>query len=157
MKVFYVLSIILIVFAGCDSEPGIVIMESGVQFFDDTLGSGNEAEEDDLISIHFISWIIQDSSSLFQDWSKDSTKRFQIFGDSRKHKPLKFILREGNFIRGCETAIVGMKPGGTRSIIIPYSRAYGEEGYGPIPPNTNLKVVVKLLNAKKAVEANNKY
>jgi FKBP-type peptidyl-prolyl cis-trans isomerase FkpA len=152
VKIFYALSILLIFFAGCEKEPGIVTMESGIQFFDDTLGTGNEAGEGALISIHFVSWIIQDTSGLFKDWSKDSTKRFQIFGDSRKHKPLKFILREGNFIKGSEGAIVGMKAGGTRTIIIPSSQAYGEEGYGPIPPNTSLKVVVKLLSAKKALE-----
>jgi peptidylprolyl isomerase len=152
MKIFCALSIILILFAGCENEPEIVRMESGVQFLDDTLGTGNEAKEGDLISIHFISWIIQDSTKIFEDWSKDSTKLLQTFGDSRKFKPVKFVLGEESFIKGCERAIVGMKAGGSRTIIIPSHQAYGERGYGPIPPNANLKVVVKLLYAKKVVE-----
>jgi FKBP-type peptidyl-prolyl cis-trans isomerase FkpA len=140
------------VFVGCDNEPDIVMMESGVQFFDDTLGTGNEAELGNFISIHFIGWIIQDSSNLFQDWSKDSTKLVQTFGNSRRDNPLKFFLGKGYFIKGCEQAIVGMKKGGTRTIIIPANQAYGDEGYGPIPPKAMLKVVVKLLSIEKASE-----
>jgi peptidylprolyl isomerase len=152
MKTFCALSVILIFFAGCENEPDIIRMESGIQFLDDTLGTGNEAKEGDLVSIHFISWAIRDSTKLFEDWSKDSTKNFQAIGDSRRFKPVKFILGEENFIKGSEPAIAGMKVGGTRTIIIPSHQAYGERGYGPIPPNADLKVVVKLLNSKKAVE-----
>ena len=46
-----------------------------------------------------------------------------------------------------------MKIGGIRTIIIPSDLAYGEEGIGPIPPNSDLKLVVELLDVKERIVA----
>jgi len=50
-----------------------------------------------------------------------------------------------------DEGIVGMKIGGTRTIIIPSNLAYGEDGIGPIPPNSDLKLVVELLDVKERI------
>jgi peptidylprolyl isomerase len=49
--------------------------------------------------------------------------------------------------------MVGMKVGGIRTIVIPAHKAYGEMGYGPVPPNSSLKVVINLIDAKEIVAA----
>ena len=52
-----------------------------------------------------------------------------------------------------DEAIVGMKIGGTRTIVVPSNSAYGEMGFGPVPPNSSLKVVINLLDAKDPIVA----
>ena len=77
-----------------------------------------------------------------------------IGSTQRSKKPYKFILNEGSFIKGSTEGIAGMKVGGTRTIIIPSEIAYGKKGVGPIPPNTKIKAVITLVDAKKPIVAN---
>ena len=69
------------------------------------------------------------------------------------NQPMKFVLGSESFIKGSEEGIVGMKTGGQRTIVIPSYCAYGPEGMGPIPPNTNIRVMVELVSTKAAVAA----
>ncbi len=148
-----VLVLLLITFIGCKNEGDVVKMESGLQYMDDTVGTGNTAKAGDLVSVHFSGWIIKDSTNLFKDWTKDSTRVKSTIGSSQGRPPLKFILGENNFIKGTEEAIIGMKKGGTRTLIIPSRLAYGPQGIGPIPPNSNLKIVITLVDAKTVTKA----
>ncbi len=94
--------------------------------------------------------LIKDSSNLFTDWAVDSTKKTDLIADSyAMNQPIKIILGSESFIKGSEEGMVGMKAGGQRTIIIPSSLAYGPQGMGPIPPNTNIKVVIELVNSKE--------
>ena len=75
-------------------------------------------------------------------------------GDSKsRNQPIKFVLNSGSFIKGSDEGIVGMKTGGVRTIIIPSKLGYGEAGIGFIPPSTDLKVVIELLEVKDKVVA----
>ena len=56
------------------------------------------------------------------------------------------MLGEDSFIEGSDEGIVGMKVGGARTIIIPSKLAYGEQGRRPIPPNTDIKVGVEVMD-----------
>ncbi len=139
---------------GCGKKADVVQLDSGVQYANDSLGTGREAKFGDLISIHFKAWIIRDSSKIFEDWSKDSTRLIASIGNSFDFgQPIKIKLGDSAFIKGVDEAIVGMKKGGLRTIIIPAKKAYGDMGYGPIPPNSSLKVVINLLDVKDAVVA----
>ena len=107
-----------------------------------------------MVEIHFRGWIIKDSSNLYSDWSKDSTKQKDLIADSyQMPQPVKFILGNENFVKGSDEGIAGMKSGGQRTIIIPSNLAYGKQGMGPIPPNSNLKLSIELVNAKQPVTA----
>lgn len=154
MKILIAASIFLFLIAGCSKEQKIVTMDSGLKYMDDTLGTGREAKLGDLVTIHFKGWIVKDSTNLFSDWSKDTTKLAESIGDSKlSGKPYKYVLDGENFIKGSNEGIVGMKVGGTRTLLIPSKLAYGEKGLGPIPPNSELKVVVELLDVKDAITA----
>lgn len=50
------------------------------------------------------------------------------------------------FIRGWQIAIPYMTLGETAEFVIPYDLAYGEQGMGPIPPYSNLRLRVKLIS-----------
>jgi len=151
---YLVFVLLLLGFIGCSKEGKVEKLTSGVSYLDDSLGTGREAKPGDLVSVHFRAWIIKDSTNIYKDWSKDSTRHASTIGSSIDFgQPIKYKLGDSAFIRGVDEAIVGMKSGGTRTIIIPSNRAYGELGFGPVPPNSSLKVVINLLDAKEAIVA----
>jgi peptidylprolyl isomerase len=144
----YTMPLFLLLIFGCGSD--IVTTESGLRYSDNKTGEGRSAELGDLVTLHLNIWTVQDSSDLFEDWTEDTTKVKSLIGSSRQHnQPAKFVLGSGEFIRGSDEGIAGMKPGGIRTIIIPSSLAYGEEGAGPVPPNTDIKLQIELIEAKE--------
>jgi peptidylprolyl isomerase len=156
MKLLSALGILLFLFIGCSNENEVIETDSGLQFMNDTVGTGPEAKVGDLVAIHFQGWIVSADSNgtgLFEDWSNDTTKMMHSLGQSRPNTPIKFKLGDGVFIKGSDEGIVGMKAGGTRTIIIPSNLAYGEQGMGPVPPNSDLKIVIELVEVKEGVEA----
>lgn len=154
MKSILIALFSVILIFGCSKSPDVVTLKSGVKYNEVKVGTGTEAKNGDLVEIHFKGWIIKDSSDLFSDWAADSTKKIGLIADSyTMNKPMKFVLGTEAFIKGSEEGIVGMKPGGKRTIIIPSNCAYGPEGMGPVPPNTSIKVVVELVSSKEAIVA----
>jgi FKBP-type peptidyl-prolyl cis-trans isomerase len=145
-------SILIVLFSvlfiyGCSNE---VTLKSGVKYKEVKVGNGTEAKNGDLVEIHYKGWVCKDSSNLFTDWSKDSLKQKDMIADSyQMNQPMKFVLGSESFIKGSEEGILGMKPGGQRIIVIPSKRAYGTNGMGPIPPNTDIKVYVELISTKE--------
>ncbi len=151
----YIVFVLLVLgFIGCNKNGDVTELSSGVNFQNDSLGAGREAKLGDLVSVHFRAWVIKDSTKLFEDWSKDSTRLASTIGSSIDFgQPIKFKLGDSTFIKGVDEAIVGMKIGGMRTIIIPSNSAYGELGFGPVPPNSSLKVVINLIDAKDPIIA----
>ena len=148
---FGLVAVLTVALIGCNKGPEIKTLESGLQYLDDSLGTGREAKAGDLVSIHFKGWMVPKDSAgeLFSDWSIDESKKMLSLGDSKmRNQPIKFVLNTGSFIKGTDEGIVGMKAGGVRTMIIPSKLAYGEAGVGFVPPNTDLKVVVELLEVK---------
>ncbi|MBK9099144.1 MAG: FKBP-type peptidyl-prolyl cis-trans isomerase [bacterium] len=148
---FVLVAVLTVALIGCNKGPEIKTLESGLQYLDDSLGTGREAKAGDLVSIHFKGWMVPKDTAgeLFSDWSVDESKKMLSLGDSKmRNQPIKFVLNTGSFIKGTDEGIVGMKAGGVRTMIIPSKLAYGEAGVGFVPPNTDLKVVVELLEVK---------
>ncbi len=150
MKKLFVFVFLMFAVFGCSKKNDVVKMNSGLMYKDDSTGTGKVAKMGDLVSLEFSGWLVQDSSDLFSDWSKDKKYASASIGSSHMYnRPVKYVLGNGNFIKGLDEGIEGMKEGGTRTIIIPPNLAYGKRGYGPIPPNTSIKLVISLLNIKK--------
>jgi len=151
----YIVFVLLVLsFIGCSKDGDVVELASGVNYANDSLGTGREAKLGDLVSVHFRAWVIKDSTNIFTDWYKDSTRQASTIGSSIEFgQPIKFKLGDSAFIKGVDEGIVGMKMGGTRTIIIPSNKAYGEMGFGPVPPNSSLKVVINLVDVKDPIVA----
>lgn len=154
-KLFYSITAVLtVLIISCGDNQEIVTLGSGLQYQEDTLGTGREAKADDLITIHFAGWSINDTTDLFGDWLSNPRKSAFLIGNSKmRNQPVKFILGTDSFIKGSDEGIIGMKVGGRRTIIIPSRLAYGEKGIGPVPPNTDIKLIVELLDVKDKVVA----
>ena len=103
--------------------------DSGLQIWDVTEGKGEAVKPGATVTIHYTGWLT------------DGT----VFDSSKKRgEPATFPL--GNLIKGWQEGIPGMKPGGTRRLMIPYEMAYGEQGRPPvIPPKATLVFEIELL------------
>ena len=63
--------------------------------------------------------------------------------------PLQFKVDAGQVIKGMDQAVMDMRAGGKRTIIIPPELGYGSRGAGGvIPPNSHLVFEIELLEAK---------
>ncbi|MBZ0199614.1 MAG: FKBP-type peptidyl-prolyl cis-trans isomerase [Ignavibacteriaceae bacterium] len=151
MKKLFVLFLLLLIAAGCN-ENKVVKLDNGITYMEDTLGTGAMADSGSFVSIHFDGWVVKDSTNLFDDWSKDSTRIGSSIGSSKTHgQPVKYKLGSGTFIKGIDAGIVGMKVGGTRTIVVPSELGYGQQGMGPVPPNTDMKIIIELIEVKAPV------
>lgn len=98
------------------------------------LGGGVEARTGDTVSVHYIGTL----------------PNGQEFDNSNKRgEPFEFTLGEGRVIKGWEDGVVGMKVGGKRILVIPSDLAYGDAGYGPIPPKATLVFSIELLGVNE--------
>ncbi len=70
-----------------------------------------------------------------------------IFDTSASHGgPQTFSLSQ--VIPGWQLGIPGMKVGGERELLIPAAMAYGSQGQGSIPPNSDLVFLVSVVAIK---------
>ncbi len=102
---------------------------------DQTVGQGVAAQSGDTIVVNYTGKLA------------DGT----VFDTTVGRGPLQpFVLGAGQVIPGWDQGLVGMKVGGTRTLIIPPQLAYGSQGVGPIPPNATLTFEVQLVSVTPA-------
>ena len=112
--------------------PNIKKTDSGLMYEVVTAGSGNEKPNPgDTVSAHY--------SGMFLDGSKFDSSVDR--GD-----PIRFPVGTGRVIKGWDEALLDMKKGEKRILVIPPDLAYGPSGRGPIPPNSTLVFEVELLD-----------
>jgi len=105
--------------------------ESGLQYWDIKVGTGEIAKDGDHVRVHYTGWFA-------------TGKKFDSSVDA--HQPYDFTLGKGEVIKGWDEGVTGMKVGGKRQLRVPPELAYGEAGYKTIiPPNATLIFDVQLL------------
>lgn len=105
--------------------------ESGLQYWDIKVGTGEAARDGNHVKVHYTGWL-------------SNGKKFDSSVDV--HQPYDFTLGKGEVIKGWDEGVAGMKVGGKRQLRIPPELAYGEKGYSSvIPPNSTLIFDVQLL------------
>ena len=76
-------SLLLIVLISCSQKNEVVTLDSGLKYFDDSLGTGREVMTDELVTVHFSGWIIKDTSNLFSDWTNEELRKAAMIGNSK--------------------------------------------------------------------------
>ncbi len=110
---------------------------SGLQYHDSVPGQGATAQSGNWVQVHYTGWLYEQGQA---------GRRFDSSKD--RGQPFEFALGAGQVIAGWDEGVAGMRVGGTRSLIIPASLAYGAQGAGGvIPPHATLLFEVELLAA----------
>jgi FKBP-type peptidyl-prolyl cis-trans isomerase FkpA len=110
--------------------------DSGLQYWDIKVGTGDEAKDGDHVKVHYTGWFT-------------SGKKFDSSVDA--HQPYEFTIGKGEVIKGWDEGVTGMKVGGKRQLRIPPELAYGADGHPPqIPENATLIFDVQLLGVGPA-------
>lgn len=96
-------------------------------------------EKDNAVQVHYTGWLY--------DPAKPDGKgeKFDASRDQRMPIPIGFFLNAGRVIKGWDLGLVGMKPNGKRTLIIPPSLAYGDKVRPKIPANSTLIFDVELI------------
>ncbi len=112
--------------------PNIQKTASGLMYQVEKEGSGDaKPARGDTVSAHYTGMFL--SGSKF-DSSVD------------RGEPIRFPVGTNRVIKGWDEALLDMKKGEKRILVIPPNLAYGERGRGPIPPNSILVFEVELLD-----------
>lgn len=104
----------------------------GIYFTENSVGTGATPVDGETVVVEYV--------GKFMDG--------KIF-DQSNGQPFEVPLGQSKVIPGWEIAIKTMKKGGKSTFIIPSTLAYGEQGGGPIPPNTPLVFDITLMDIKK--------
>lgn len=102
---------------------------------DTVVGAGAEAKSGDTVTVHYVGTLTNGTKF---DSSLD------------RGEPFTFTLGGGQVIPGWDQGLIGMKEGGSRTLLIAPELAYGAQTVGPIPANSALMFQVQLLTVGNA-------
>jgi len=101
------------------------------------LGQGETVEAGDVTVVNYVAYHY-------------ATKKRYDSSYTLKTTPYRVVPGQGDFIRGFENGIVGMRVGGRRQVTIPPRLAYGDEGYNEqVEPGETLVFVIDLEALEK--------
>jgi len=110
---------------------------TALQVNDNVVGAGTVAALGNTVTVNYTGWLYDASAVNLHGTQFDS---------SIGKAPFSFKLGVGQVIQGWDQGVAGMRVGGSRTLVIPSSLAYGTTGAsGVIPPNATLVFNVDLL------------
>jgi len=104
---------------------------SGLQYVEVAVGEGKSPQVGDMVSMHYVASL------------PDGT---QIADSYSMGQPAVAILGREQLLPGWEEGVLLMKTGGIMQLLMPPELAFGEEGYGMIPANSQVVLEVELLS-----------
>lgn len=112
--------------------PGYVLTDSGLQYNDLREGDGKAAVKGSNVVVDWTGYTIGYYGRPFEATNK--TKGSAFTGENKEY--LRFQLGTDQVIAGWEEAIIGIKEGGIRRIVVPEELSYPKDGWdaqGPRP------------------------
>jgi peptidylprolyl isomerase len=113
---------------------GAETTDSGLQYLELVEGEGRSPEKGDLITMSF-------SGSL-----PDGT---EFANTSTQGEPVTAVYGREQLLPGWEEGLALMKAGGKARMVLPPDLAFGAQGYGIIPPNSQIILEVELLTVEE--------
>ena len=114
---------------------------SGLGIIDIEKGTGLQPQVGQTVAVHYTGWLDGFGESRLGEG--ESEKLFDSSYDRRT--PLTFAIGTGTVIKGWDEAVLSMKVGGKRRIIVPPELGYGDKPKGPIPGGSTLYFDVELM------------
>ncbi len=105
-----------------------ITTDSGLKYIDIVVGEGLQPTTEASVKVHYSGWL--EDGTLFDTSQKDGEPR--VFGVSQ-------------VIKGWTEALLSMKVGGKRKLIVPPELAYGERKRRNIPSNSTLTFELELV------------
>lgn len=113
--------------------PNVRHTHTGMYFVVTEEGAGETPAPGTTISVHYTGRLLENNQKFDSSYDRG--------------EPIKFEVGTGKVIKGWDEALVRMKRGEKRTLIIPPDLAYGERGAGGvIPPNAWLVFDVELVD-----------
>ncbi len=114
-----------------DQWPDAITTDSGLKYVVIAEGSGDTPKPGAMVKVHYTGKLL------------DGTK-FDSSVD--RGAPIDFPVGQGQVIKGWDEALLTMKKGEKRVLIIPSDLGYGPAGRGPIPANATMVFDVELID-----------
>lgn len=128
---------------GVQKAPPVVTtpVPTTLGIYDRVVGSGTAVVAGNKLVVHYTGWLF--------DGTKSDLKGSQFDNDLLDVPAgtgFAFTVGTGAVIAGWDQGLIGMLPGGKRTLVIPASLAYGATGNATIPPNTALVFDIQLVS-----------
>lgn len=123
--------------SACGSSSPVAPDQSSIAYSqtDLTVGSGTEATAGRSATVQYVGWLYSETAADHKGAQFDAGQ-------------FAYAVGSNSVIKGFDTAVTGMKVGGSRRAIIPPALGYGVTGNGPIPPNAALVFEIALMNVQ---------
>ncbi len=106
------------------------VTESGLQYLEVSAGEGATPQEDDIMLMHVVVSL------------PDGT---EILNSYQQEEPIMAIFGREQLLPGWEEGLSMMNVGGEAKLVLPPELAFGQQGYGAVPPNSQLIMEVELV------------
>lgn len=125
---------------GKDHTMEFLKSESGLQYrvLNEAPATATKPEKGQRVTVHYTGWLVDENGN--------KTSKFDSSVD--RGQKFTFTVGIGQVIKGWDEALLDMKIGERREIVLPPHLAYGKHGAGgAIPGNATLLFEVELFNA----------
>ncbi len=112
-----------------------ITTDSGLQFLEEVAGEGPLPTEGDIVNMNFIA-TLGDGTEIGNSYSQGG--------------PVQAVMGRDQLLPGWEEGVMMMNAGSKARMVLPPALAFGEEGYGMIPPNAEVMLVVEIISIEAA-------
>jgi FKBP-type peptidyl-prolyl cis-trans isomerase len=114
----------------------------GLQYRDLQTGSGPAAALGDVAEIHFAGWL-----------DENGARGRQIYSSREQGRPVSFVVGTERVMEGWNQAVIGMRVGGRRLVMVPPELAFGDRAVDDvIPARAYLVMIIELIGLEKSAE-----
>jgi len=125
----------------------VQIHETDIRYIINTEGNGKTVALDDTVYVNYELYLL-DGTLVDTNLEQVATNN-GIFNPNRTYERFGFIVGRGMVILGFDISTQILTEGGSGTFFIPSVYAYQNIGSTRIPPNSNLKFKIELLEVKK--------